>query len=235
MLQVRNLSTGYGNKQVLFEVTIEVMAGEIVLLIGSNGSGKSTVLKAIYGLLPRFAGGTGEIFVDGENVTRCATAQLIRKGLVYVPQKNNCFDNLSVKENLEVGTLTLLHSNARKRAIERCLENLPSLRANLKKYPYQLSGGERQLLALAIAITHQPKVLLLDEPLAGLAEQHVELVKNQIVQLNQLGGVSILIVEHRIKEVISLTKSVVGLKLGRVQSYSVDAGFDTELFKKVFM
>lgn len=105
MLKVENLSTGYGKKQVLFNVSFDVNKGDIVLLAGSNGSGKSTLLKAIYGLLPQWD--KGKIWFDGENITGKPTADLLRKGLHYIPQKNNLFEALTVKENLEMAGLTL--------------------------------------------------------------------------------------------------------------------------------
>ena len=186
MLEVRHLSTGYGKKQVLYDVSFSIAAGEIVLLIGSNGSGKSTLLKAIYGLLPPFAGGAGEIIFNGEDITRCPPAQLIRKGLVYIPQKNNCFDNLTVKENLEVSALSLPDASVRRQAYAQALDSMPLLQAHLTKYPYQLSGGERQLLAFSMALTHSPKLLLLDECFAGFF-QNQSICRAQIDQIAVMG------------------------------------------------
>ena len=104
MLKVENTSTGYGKKQVLFDVSFEVGKGEIVLLAGSNGSGKSTLLKIIYGLLPQW--NNGQIIFNGENITGKPTAALLKKGLLYIPQKKNLFEDLTVKENLEMAGLT---------------------------------------------------------------------------------------------------------------------------------
>ena len=105
MLKVENISTGYGKKQVLFDVSFEVKRGEIVLLAGSNGSGKSTLLNAIYGILPQW--NMGQIFFDGENITGKPTATLLKKGLLYISQKNNLFEDLTVEDNLQMAGLTL--------------------------------------------------------------------------------------------------------------------------------
>jgi len=105
ILKVENLSTGYGKKQVLYNVSFEVNKGDIVLVAGSNGSGKSTLLKAIYGMLPQWE--DGKVTFDGEDITGNPTASLLKKGLLYIPQKNNLFEDLTVKENLEMAGLTL--------------------------------------------------------------------------------------------------------------------------------
>ena len=120
MLSIENISTGYGKKQVLFDVSFEVSKGEIVLLAGSNGSGKSTLLKAIYGMLPQW--NNGQIIFDGENITGKPTAVLLKKGLLYIPQKNNLFEDLTVKENLEMAGLTL-----DKRTLQPRIENALSI------------------------------------------------------------------------------------------------------------
>ena len=126
MLKVENISTGYGKKQVLFDVSFEVSKGEIVLLAGSNGSGKSTLLKAIYGILPLWNSplerGKGCVIFDGENITGKPTSALLKRGLLYISQKNNLFEDLTVKENLEIAGLTL----ARKILQER-IENALSI------------------------------------------------------------------------------------------------------------
>jgi len=213
MLKLENISTGYGKKQVIFDVSFEVKQGEIVLLAGSNGSGKSTLLKAIYGILPQWD--NGQIFFDGENFTGKPTAALLKNGLLYIPQKNNLFDDLTVKENLEMAGLILSKKLLQQR-IENALSIFISLVPHLKRTPMKLSGGERQLLTLAMAILHQPKMMLIDEILNGLSPQNVALVDDNLKLLNEKNGITLLIAEHRIKESLQLANKVIGLKLGKI-------------------
>ena len=217
MLKVENLSTGYGKKQVLFDVSFEVKQGEIVLVIGSNGSGKSTVLKAIYGLMHEFNGSTGKIFFDNEEITNVKTSELIKKGLIYIPQKNNLFEDLTVKENLEISGITIDHKILIQK-IEKTLGLFTSLIPLLKRTPMKLSGGERQLLTLAMATLHQPKMIMIDEPFAGLSPQNIEFISDNLKKLNGKNGITLIIVEHRIKECVQIANKVIGLKLGKLFS-----------------
>ena len=213
MLKVENLSTGYGKKQVLFDVSLEVSKGDIVLLAGSNGSGKSTLLQAIYGMLPQWD--NGKIFFDGENITGKLTAGLLKKGLLYIPQKNNLFEDLTVKENLEMAGLTLEKKQLRER-IDDALSVFKTLEQNLKRKPMKLSGGERQLLTLAMATLHQPKMILVDEPFTGLSPQNIDFITENLQGLNENLEITILIVEHRVKECLKIANRVIAMKLGRL-------------------
>lgn len=213
MLRAENISTGYGKKQVLFDVSLEVKQGEIVLLAGSNGSGKSTLLKAIYGMLPQWS--NGQIFFDGENITGKPTATLLKIGLLYIPQKNNLFEDLTVKENLEMAGLTLDGSTLKQRT-ENALSIFTSLTPHLQRTPMKLSGGERQLLTLAMATLHQPKMILIDEIVNGLSPQNINFVAENLKELNKKTGTTLLLVEHRIKESIRIANRVIGLKLGKI-------------------
>ncbi len=213
MLKVENISTGYGKKQVLFDVSFEVKQGEIVLLAGSNGSGKSTLLKAIYGMLPQW--NNGVIFFDGENITGKPAATFLKKGLLYIPQKNNLFEDLTVKENLEMSGLTL-DQNLLQQQIEKSLSIFTTLLPHLHRTPMKLSGGERQLLTLAMALIHQPKMILIDEPINGLSAHNTKFVIENLKILSEKAGVTLLLVEHRIKECSPISNRVIGLKLGKV-------------------
>ncbi len=213
MLKVENLSTGYGKKQVLFNVSLEVNKGDIVLLAGSNGSGKSTLLRAIYGMLPQWD--NGEVVFDGENITGKPTAALLKKGLLYIPQKNNLFEELTVKENLEMAGLTLDKKLLRE-GIDEALSVFKTLEPNLKRTPMTLSGGERQLLTLAMATLHQPKMILVDEPFTGLSPKNIDFIAENLKGLHELLGVTLMIVEHRVKECLEIANRVIGMKLGKV-------------------
>jgi branched-chain amino acid transport system ATP-binding protein len=233
MLKAENISSGYGKKQVLFDVSIEVKQGDIVLVIGSNGSGKSTLLKTIYGLLPLWSFGT--ITFNNENLTGKPTSGLLKKGLLYVPQKNNIFDGLTVKENLEMAGLTI-NQKVLKSRIEDTLTIFTPLVPQLNRTPMKLSGGERQLLTLAMAILHQPKMILIDEPFTGLSPQNITFVSENLKILNEKRGITLLIVEHRVKESLRIANRVIGLKLGRVFFESVvNTTFSINQLQPVFV
>ncbi len=233
MLKVQNTSTGYGKKQVLFDVSIEVKTGEIVLLAGSNGSGKSTLLKAIYGQLPQW--NNGQIFFNEENITGKTTEKLLKKGLLYIPQKNNLFEDLTVKENLEMAGL-ILDKKVLTNRIENTLSIFISLLPHMNRIPMKLSGGERQLLTLAMATLHEPKLILIDEPFTGLSPQNLNLVAANLKKLNNEKIITLLIVEHRVKECITIANKIIGMKLGEIiYEKDVNTNFEISELNPVFL
>lgn len=233
MLKIDNISTGYGKKQVIFDISFEVNKGDIILLAGSNGSGKSTLLKAIYGLLPIW--NDGKIYFEGENITGKSTSLLLKKGLLYIPQKNNLFEDLTVKENLEMAGLTL-DKKVLKERIEYVLSVFPTLKEFLNRAPMKMSGGERQLLTLAMAMLHKPKLILLDEPLTGLSPKNVSFVIENLLLLKEKKEITLIVVEHRVNECLQVANRVIGLKLGKVISDTqVKHDFNIDLLYKVFV
>lgn len=236
LLKLENVSTGYDKRQVLYDISFEVKSGEVVLLIGANGSGKSTALKYIYGLIPQFINGTGKATFNGEDITGITPSELIKKGLVYIPQKNNVFDNLSVKDNLEVAGLALNEKKLFYKRYEEVLSLFPVLNNLLGRLPMKLSGGERQLLAFAMASLHKPKIILADEPFAGLSHRNIELLKKQITNINKELGTSFLIVEHKVKESYDAAGRIIGLRLGKVILQKERTNhFNIEMLNKVFI
>jgi branched-chain amino acid transport system ATP-binding protein len=250
LLQVNHLSTGYGKRQILFDVSLEVKRGEIVLLIGGNGSGKSTLLKAIYGLvtagleshfknsekwvLSHLFNSKGCIKFDNEDITCIKPCQLIKKGLVYVPQKNNTFEQLTVIENLEVVAAYLQNKNELKTRMDKVFELLPQLAILKKRIPFHLSGGEKQQLALGIALMHNPKMIMLDEPGAGLSPNAWQKNLETIETLNEM-GVAFFIVEHRLKETLRIANRIAGLKLGKIFiDIEVNASFNINELNPIF-
>jgi branched-chain amino acid transport system ATP-binding protein len=191
MLEVRDLSAGYGRAQVLFELDLAVAKGEVVALLGRNGAGKSTTLKAIMGLAePR----GGEIRFDGARIDGRAPHEIARLGLGYVPEDRRIFTDLTVAENLEVGRQPPRPS-APAWPAERLLELFPALRPLLGRRGGSLSGGEQQMLCIARTLAGNPRAILLDEPSEGLAPVIVDQVAAAILEM-KWAGVAVLLAEQ---------------------------------------
>jgi branched-chain amino acid transport system ATP-binding protein len=213
LLRVDSLVAGYGKKQILNGVSLEVASGEIVALIGHNGAGKSTLLKAVFGLLRVWS---GQVFYDGRALNGATPRDLLRSGMAYVPQGNRVFTDLTVRENLEMGGVTLSRKELLKAGIERALTLFPVLRERLRQRAGTLSGGEKQMLALANALIVSPRMLLLDEPSLGLAPPMVTEALGRIQQISHDSKVSVLIVEQKVREVLKVAQRVCVLRMGRV-------------------
>jgi len=234
LLRVSSLVTGYGNMQVLNGISAEVIAGEIVALIGHNGAGKSTLLKTVFGLLPIWR---GQVIYDGQPLDSTEPRDLLRRGMAYIPQGNRVFTDLTVRENLEIGGVTLPSKQERNQGIERALTLFPLLRERLGQRAGTLSGGEKQMLALANALVLSPRLLLLDEPSLGLAPNLIGEALDCIKQLNRDKDMTILIVEQKVREVLGICHRVYCLKLGKV-SYSgppEELRNDNTKLKQVFL
>lgn len=212
MLEIKDLNTGYDKKQILFDVSVSVKEGEIVSLIGPNGSGKSTLLKAACGLIPTRK---GQLSFNRKRINGNEPPDNLILGMSFCPQGKRIFDELTVKENLEIGGYILKKEKTQNRIIE-VLEIFPILRERLKQEAGSLSGGEQQMLAVARALIPEPKLLLLDEPSLGLAPNLIKDLFDKFVELNQKLGITILIVEQKVKEVLTISNRTYGLKLGRI-------------------
>jgi len=234
LLKIKNLSTGYGKKEIIFNVSFEINKGEVIMLVGNNGSGKSTLLKAISGILP--LQNNGKIIFDAENITGDSTSVLLGKGLLYIPQKNNLFDDLTVKENLEMAGLTIVNKKVLKERIDNTLSIFSSLVPHLQRKPLKLSGGERQLLTLALTSLHNPKMILCDEPYAGLSGKNIAMTTEYFKKLNKQCGITFIIVEHRIKECAYLANRLIGLKLGRIYiETEINSNFNLKELNSLFV
>jgi len=212
MLEVKNIETGYNKKQVLFDVSLKVADGEIVSIIGPNGAGKSTILKAICGVLPLWS---GNILFDGYSIKNNSIAQNIKNGITIAPQGNRVFDELTVKDNLELGGY-MLHKKKLQERIELTFEIFPVLKKRLKQSAGKLSGGEQQMLAIARAFIPEPKLLLLDEPSLGLAPNLLQDVFEKLTEINSVSKTSLLIVEQKVKEILKISHRTYSIKLGKV-------------------
>ena len=214
LLKAEHLDAGYGKKQVLFDISLNLNKGETGLIIGANGSGKSTLLKAIYGLLPPW-NSKGEIWFNNEDIRTIETFQLIKKGIIYIPQVNELFDDLTVNDNLALSCIHTVKKNRFKERIDEVLELIPNLKLLLKQECYRLSGGERKQLSIGMALANRPKLIMLDEPLAGISPKNADDIITLLDGLKEK-RVSLLVVEHRIKKVLALADKVIGLKLGKL-------------------
>jgi ABC-type branched-subunit amino acid transport system ATPase component len=210
LLEVDALEAGYDDALVLRGVSLGVDDHEIVAVIGPNGAGKSTMLKAVYGLVTLHA---GSIRFDGENVTGMRPDRLTRRGLNFVPQTDNVFPTLTLAENLHVAAL-VLPKGKRLAAIRQMRELFPIVTDRRRQRAGTLSGGERKLVALARAMVTQPRLLLLDEPSAGLSPQAMDLVFDKLVEINAL-GIGIVMVEQNARRALALAHRGYVLDTGR--------------------
>lgn len=219
VLLITKLVTGYGKKRVVNGASLSVSRGEVVALIGHNGAGKSTLLKAIFGMLPIWE---GNIFLNDKGPIRPNPRELLLQHVAYVPQGNRVFGDLIVRENLEVAGAILGNKRRVEERTEVVLGLFPILKTNLYKRAGVLSGGEKQMLALANALIVAPRVLLLDEPSLGLAPPLVTEFLRRIRDIARENGASILIVEQKVREVLKVADRVYVLRNGEV-SYSGSA------------
>lgn len=208
-LVINDLTAGYGGPPIIEGITLEARPGAITAIVGPNGAGKSTLMKAIAGVV-RPSG--GEIKVCGEVTTGLTADKLVRHGMAYVPQVANVFPSLTVVENLEMGGYTR-KSGVRER-IEELYELFPDLRPAAKRPAKTLSGGQRNMLAMARGLMSDPKVLLVDEPTAGMAPKFEAAVWQHIVQIRQT-GVAVVVVEQNTRRTLTHADWAYVLVLGR--------------------
>ncbi len=198
LLTVENVVSGYGEMQVLNGVSLTVGKDEIVSIVGPNGAGKSTVMKLVFGLLKPWE---GAVTFNGTTISGMAPEKLVHLGLSYVPQVDNVFPSLTVEENLDMGGYTRTGSLDEQK--ERVYELFPRLAERRKQRAGKMSGGERQMVAMGRALMLDPKLLMLDEPSAGLAPLLVDMIFERVVEINK-SGVAVLMVEQNAKKSLAL-------------------------------
>jgi len=208
MLELSGISVAYGHVPVLREFSLGVQAGEVHCLLGRNGAGKTTTMKAIMGLLPLEH---GSIALDREDIGSLPAHQVPRRGIGYVPQGRRLFTELSVRENIEIGLMVRGKGKATR---DRVLDIFPKLKARLNQRAETLSGGEQQMLAMARALSVEPKVLLLDEPTEGLQPSVVQQIRDVVVAMKN-DGVAVLLVEQRVEAVLTIADRVTFIENGR--------------------
>ena len=196
LLEVSDIFSGYGETEILHGVSIEVEKGEIVTIIGPNGSGKSTLLKTVMGLVQPTS---GYVRFQGRDITSNAPENIVRMGLCYVPQSSNIFPSMTIHENLEMGAF--VRTDAIRQRFHEVYDMFPDLAHRRKSRGGALSGGQRQMLALARALMLDPVLLLLDEPTAGLAPSMVSMIFQKLADI-KASGVALLLVEQNAQEAL---------------------------------
>jgi len=209
LLEADGVVSGYGEVDILHGVSLLVEEGEIVSVIGPNGAGKSTLLKSVFGLLKLRK---GKLLLDGADATGLPPQKMVRKGVSYVPQSENVFPSLTILENLEMGAF--IGGNNFKERLSEVYDLFPILAERPHAKAGKLSGGQRQMLALARALMLQPRLLLLDEPTASLSPRMVGDILTKIRDINEK-GVAILIVEQNAREALNLCHRGYVLVMGR--------------------
>lgn len=214
MLEVRNLSVGYyRDLNILSDLNITAAAGRITTLLGANGVGKSTVLKAVFGFLRPFS---GDVLLEGESLLDIPPHKRIDKGLAYIPQQPGIFRDMSVEDNLELGAWTFRRDRARIRAkIEENYARFPILRDKRRQKTGELSGGQQRMVEIGRTLMSEPKVLLVDEPTAGLSKMLAEEVYGMLTDLRDREGKTILLVDQEIRQALKIADHVYVLELGR--------------------
>lgn len=212
MLKIENLHAGYGDVAVLFGVTLEIEAGEIVALIGANGAGKSTTIKTISGLI-RAQG--GQIIYQGQDITRWPSHKIVASGLIQVAEGRKLFPDLTVLENLELGSFLPSLRPARAANLKRVFSLFPILAERKSQLAGTLSGGEQQMLAIGRALMGEPRLLMLDEPSLGLAPILVQDIFNVVQEINR-NGTTILIVEQNAVQTLRMAQRGYVMEHGRI-------------------
>jgi branched-chain amino acid transport system ATP-binding protein len=232
MLKVNDLVVFYGTIQALRSISFEVKEGEIITLIGANGSGKTTTLHSISNITDK-AGGS--VFFEGIDISKLSPNEIVKKGLVQVPEGRRIFANLTVMENLEMGAYTRTDQIEIKKGYERVFVRFPRLKERRKQVAGTLSGGEQQMLAIGRALMSNPRLLLLDEPSMGLAPVLVDEIFSIIQEINQ-AGTTILLVEQNAYKALRIANRAYILETGTItkQGIAADLASD-EAVKKAYL
>jgi branched-chain amino acid transport system ATP-binding protein len=212
LLEIKNLSVFYDSIQALRGISLKVDKGSIVCLIGANGAGKSTVLRAVSGIKRP---SDGEIFFKGQNITALAPHELVRMGIVQCPEGRGVFPNLTVDENLDLGAYVRHDWAEIQKDLERVYDLFPRLKERSGQMAGTLSGGEQQMLAIGRALMARPQLLLLDEPSLGLAPQVIELIFETIEKINR-EGTTILLVEQNAQLALEASRTAYVLETGAI-------------------
>ncbi len=212
MLKIEGINAGYGRLHVLFDIDTEVKAKDITVLVGPNGSGKSTLLKTIMGITQVYS---GKIMFGGQNIQGLPPHAVTKLGVAYLPQVDNVFANLKVRENLLMAGYVLDRDEAKERSKE-VLDDFPVLKAYMGRRAGTLSGGERQMLAMAMAMMRRPQIMLFDEPTGSLAPKMAFEVLDKIVKLRDRYGMTLVLAEQNARRALECGDKAILLVSGRV-------------------
>jgi branched-chain amino acid transport system ATP-binding protein len=232
ILKVTDLNAGYDGIPVVFGISLEVMPGELVAIVGANGAGKTTTMRTISGLAHPLK---GQILFEGADISKLAAHQTLKLGISYVPEGRRVFAKLSVEKNLSLGAYTE-HSQAEvHRRMEELLEIFPVLRERAKQVAETLSGGEQQMLAIARGLMSRPKLLMLDEMSLGLMPSMVEKMMETIITINR-AGTTVLLVEQMVQEALEISHRGYVIQSGRiVHSGTARELLDSQEIRKAYL
>lgn len=233
MLRVKNLTTGYDGVAVVFDVSISIDEGELVAIVGSNGAGKSTILRTISGLLKPIA---GEIEFLGKLIHKLTAHEIVRLGIAHVPEGRHVFGKMSVKDNLLIGAYMLKDRAKINKLLGEVFELFPRLKERENQKAETLSGGEQQMLAIGRALMADPKLVLVDEMSLGLMPIMVDKVLDTLKQINKEKRVAILLVEQKVQESLEIADRGYVLQTGRIVAHgSGKELLESELVKKAYL
>ena len=213
MIKVKNIDVGYGDVQVLYDVSLDIKEGELVAVIGANGAGKTTLLRAISGVLKA---SSGTIEFEEQEISNRPPDKIVAKGIVHIPEGRLLFPNMSVRENLMMGAYLTRDAEIKKEQIRAVYEMFPQLKERETQLAGTLSGGEQQMLAIGRGLMASPRLLMLDEPSLGLAPMLVQQVFDLAQQINRDFGVTVLLVEQNVRKSCEISNRVFVLENGRV-------------------
>ena len=232
MLKVSNLVLGYDNVPVVFDVSLEVKEKEVVSIVGSNGAGKTTILRGLSGLI-RPMGGSIEFL--GQDITKTPAHKLVKMGISHVPEGRQLFGKLTVRENLLMGAYTLKDEAAKKDALDQVYHLFPRLKEREDQAAETFSGGEQQMLAIARGMMSKPKLLMIDEMSLGLAPVLVDRVMDSLKEIRAT-GITVLIVEQKVKEALELADRGYVLATGRIlQEGPSKELLESDIVKKAYL
>ncbi len=226
MFKVIDIKSGYGEITVLHGLTFDVKH-EIYTILGANGAGKSTLMKTIAKVLPLSA---GEMYFKDENVSDISPYELAKKGIAYVPQEQNVFPDLTVKENLSLGGL--IGSRSKQEKMEEMFELFPDIADRINQKAGSLSGGEGQMVAVARALMQDPALILLDEPTAGLSPKYVDNFFHKIKEIHEKKGVGVMLAEQNASKALDIADKVMILSLGKIFLIEDSSKVDIKMVKE---
>jgi len=232
MLRVKNLKAGYDGVPVIFDVSFEVREGELVSIVGSNGAGKTTILRTISGLIKPLA---GEIEFMGERIDRIPAHEIVERGIAHVPEGRHVFGKMSIRDNLLMGAYTIKSEAEIRKTYEEVCDIFPRLRERESQKAETLSGGEQQMLAIARGLMSRPKILMVDEMSLGLMPILVDKVLDILREIRNR-GTTVLLVEQKVQEALEMADRGYVLQTGRIITSGTNKELlESELVKKAYL